>query len=190
MSDLDELFGGSWNAADEAANAANAKTDFEPIEAGWYTAIICAPGDGKPMLRDSQTGGKYLSVSFRVTGPKHEGRYVYNNINLVVKPKAPGEAAAKKAQTAESIGRRELAQLCLAAGKPTAHDSAELVDCLLDINVTVGSWNDKPRNEVKAYRPAGGRSSTTVPPTAPKTAQTVAPAKPAPTETKQKLPWM
>ncbi len=202
MSDFDEIFGGGFNAEEEAAKAAE---EYAPIPPGWYAAIIEAPTDGKPMVRDSKAGGKMLKVVFKITGPAHEGRKIFHNINLIVKPKEATADAASKAKMAESIGRRELAKLCVAAGKPLAKDSAELVDAVVEVKVVVRKNMDgSPDNEAKDFRRAGSAGALK-PPAAPaagdwvpqdggvKPIPATAPAAPAPAAkpaAQGSLPWM
>ena len=161
MSDFDEIFGGGFNAQEEAAKAAE---EYAPIPPGWYQAVIEAPTDGKPMVRDSKAGGKMLKLVYRITGPTNAGRKVFHNINLIVKPASPDKA--ENAKKAEQIGRRELAKLCVAAGKPLAKDSAELVDAAVEVKVAIGkNYSGDPDNEVKDVRkigaaPAGGTPAT------------------------------
>ena len=199
MSDFDEIFGGGFNAEEEAAKAAE---EYAPIPPGWYAAIIEAPTDGKPMVRDSKAGGKMLKVVFKITGPTNEGRKVFHNINLIVKPKDASQDAADKARTAESIGRRELAKLCVAAGKPLAKDSAELVDAVVEVKVVVRkNMNGDPDNEAKDFRKvgAGGQPAPGagmmvpqdggVPPIPTSGVQPI-PSAPVPAGSSAKLPWM
>jgi hypothetical protein len=193
MSDFDEIFGGGFNAQEEAAKAAE---DYAPIPPGWYQAVIEAPTDGKPMVRDSKAGGKMLKLVYRITGPTNAGRKVFANINLIVKPVSADKA--ENAKKAEQIGRRELAKLCVAAGKPLAKDSAELVDAAVEVKVTVGkNYNGDPDNEVKDVRKIGAQQIA-----APSAGMMVPqdggvapiPATPAPAPaqagTPGKLPWM
>lgn len=200
MSDFDEIFGGGFNPEEEAAKAAE---EYAPIPPGWYAAIIEAPTDGKPMVRDSKAGGKMLKVVFKITGPTNEGRKVFHNINLIVKPKDASQDAAGKARTAESIGRRELAKLCVAAGKPLAKDSAELVDAVVEVKVVVRKNMDgSPDNEAKDFRRVGSAGALKPPaapaagyfvpqdggvPPIPAAAPAPAAPKPAPAGN---LPWM
>ncbi len=200
MSDFDEIFGGGFNAEEEAAKAAE---EYAPIPPGWYAAIIEAPTDGKPMVRDSKAGGKMLKVVLKITGPAHEGRKIFHNINLIVKPKEATADAASKAKMAESIGRRELAKLCVAAGKPLAKDSAELVDAVVEVKVAVRKNMDgNPDNEAKDFRRAGSAGALKPPaapaagyfvpqdggvPPIPAAAPAQAAPKPAPAGN---LPWM
>lgn len=193
MSDFDEIFGGGFNAQEEAAKAAE---EYAPIPPGWYQAIIEAPSDGKPMVRDSKAGGKMLKVVFKITGPTNAGRKVFHNVNLIVKPRDASADAASKAKMAESIGRRELAKLCVAAGKPLAKDSAELVDAVVEVKLTIRKNMDgDPDNEAKDFRKIGASpvpAGSFVPqdggvPPIPATA----PAAPAAgTAGTGKLPWM
>ena len=193
MGDFDEIFGGGFDAEEEAAAAANEQKDYSPLEPGWYKCVIEAPKDGQ-MIRDSKAGGKYLKLVFRVApGEAHENRIVFHNINLKVVPKDAGDDARRKAATAEQIGRRELGKLCVAAGKPMAKDSAELVDGIVMVRVAVGkSSTGEPDNEVKDFKAADGSATSPA-------AGTPAPAaKPAPAPAAKstsasapagKLPW-
>ena len=191
MSDFDEIFGGGFNAEEEAAKAAE---EYAPIPPGWYQAVIEAPTDGKPMVRDSKSGGKMLKVVFRITGPTSEGRKVFHNINLIVKPASPDKT--ENAKKAEQIGRRELAKLCVAAGKPLAKDSAELVDAVVEVKVVVGkNYNGEPDNEAKDFRKigAGGAlSATSAGMMVPQDGgvKPIPAAAPAPAAGNAKLPWM
>ena len=192
MSDFDEIFGGGFNAQEEAAKAAE---EYAPIPPGWYQAVIEAPTDGKPMVRDSKAGGKMLKLVYRITGPTNAGRKVFHNVNLIVKPASADKA--ENAKKAEQIGRRELAKLCVAAGKPLAKDSAELVDAAVEVKVAVGkNYNGDPDNEVKDVRKIGAQPVATAnfipqdggvkPIPATPAASTPAPA----AGTAGKLPWM
>lgn len=193
MSDFDEIFGGGFNAQEEAAKAAE---EYAPIPPGWYQAVIEAPTDGKPMVRDSKAGGKMLKLVYKITGPTNAGRKVFHNINLIVKPASADKA--ENAKKAEQIGRRELAKLCVAAGKPLAKDSAELVDAAVEVKVAVGkNYNGDPDNEVKDVRKIGAQQ-TAAPSAGMMVPQDggVAPipaAAPTPAQaagTPGKLPWM
>ena len=54
------------------------KREFEPLPAGWYTATITDAG-----MRDTKAGtGKFISVRFDITGPNHQGRVVFTNLNM------------------------------------------------------------------------------------------------------------
>ena len=192
MSDFDEIFGGGFNAEEEAAKAAE---EYAPIPPGWYQAVIEAPTDGKPMVRDSKSGGKMLKVVFRITGPTSEGRKVFHNINLIVKPASPDKT--ENAKKAEQIGRRELAKLCVAAGKPLAKDSAELVDAVVEVKVVVGkNYNGEPDNEAKDFRKIGAGGALSAPSAGMMVPQDggvkpIPAAAPTPANTNAgKLPWM
>src|SRR5690554_5309911 len=66
---------------------------FDPIPAGWYTATIAGAE-----LRQTKAGtGEYIAVQYNVTGPSHEGRVMFGNLNI----RNPNPKA-------EEIGMRQL----------------------------------------------------------------------------------
>ena len=105
--------------------------------------------------------------------------------------------AEKNAKKAEQIGRRELAKLCVAAGKPLAKDSAELVDAVVEVKVVVGkNYNGEPDNEAKDFRKIGAGGALSAPSAGMMVPQDggvkpIPAAAPAPANTNAgKLPWM
>lgn len=200
MGDFGSIFGSGFDAAAEAKKAGHG--DFSPLAPGWYNVIIESPKDGKPIMRDSQAGGKYLKLAMRVLGPTCEGRFIFTNVNICVKPKDASQDATKRARTAEEIGRRDLAKIMVAIGKPMAKDSSELVDGVLWVKVTVGKDSSgNPQNDVKDWQAKAPAGSTK--PSASATASAshagAAPASqpigdsqsaPADVPSKNKLPWM
>lgn len=128
---------------------------YDPIPAGWYNAIIASTE-----LRSTKSGtGQYISVRYDVTGPSHQGRVIFDNLN-VFNPNAK----------AEEIGRRQLGEIMRAIGLSDMQDSDQLVGGDLCIKVAIESsaeYGDK--NVVKGFRSVNGSA-----PPAPS-------AKPAPT---------
>jgi len=198
MSDFEEIFGGGFNPEEEAAKAAE---EYASIPPGWYQAIIEAPTDGKPMVRDSKAGGKLLKVVFKIVGPTNAGRKLFHNINLIVVPQSADKT--DKAKMAEQIGRRELAKLCVAAGKPLAKDSAELVDAVVEVKTAIAkNYNGEPDNEVKDFRRVGAGGQQPAPsagmmvpqdggvPPIPTSGMQPVPSAPVPAGSSAKLPWM
>ncbi len=116
--------------------------DFEPIPAGWYSVAVTDAD-----LRDTKAGtGNYISVRFDVTGPTHEGRVVFTNLNL----KNPNPKA-------EEIGRQQLDALQRAIGLTAVQDTDQLIGGNCQIKVTIRKseeWGDS--NEVKAYKAIEG----------------------------------
>jgi|TARA_R110000824_G_scaffold3524_4_gene16729 hypothetical protein len=118
------------------------KRDFDPVPAGWYTVAIAGAE-----LRDTKAGtGKYISVRFDITGPEHQGRVVFTNLNT----RNPNPKA-------EEIGRQQLGEIMRAIGVQKLEDTDELIGGNLSIKVTVK--NDPTYgagNEVKGFRAIEG----------------------------------
>lgn len=116
--------------------------NFDPLPAGWYTATIAAAE-----LKDTKAGtGKYISVRFDVTGPTHQGRVVFTNLNI-----------SNPNPKAEEIGRQQLGDLARAIGLRTVSDTDQLIGGNLTIKVSV---KDDPQygksNEVKGFKAIEG----------------------------------
>ena len=128
--------------------------DFQPIPAGWYNATVAGAE-----LKDTKAGtGSYISVRLDVTGPSHEGRVVFTNLNI----KNPNPKA-------EEIGRQQLDSLMRAIGIPTVENTDQLIggNCSIKVSIKLSEeWGDK--NEVKAYRSVEG-STPPMPKTTPAT---------------------
>jgi len=71
---------------------------FEPLPEGWYNAQITGAE-----VKDTKAGdGKYIAVKYAITGPTHQGRVVFGNLNI------------KNASTkAEEIGRSSSVKSCV-----------------------------------------------------------------------------
>ncbi len=115
---------------------------FDPIPAGWYTVVVAGAE-----LKDTKAGtGQYISVRFDVTGPTHEGRVVFTNLNI----KNPNPKA-------EEIGRQQLDSLMRAIGLASVGDTDQLIGGNCSVKVTVK--NDEQYgdgNEVKGYKAIEG----------------------------------
>ncbi len=129
----------------ETFNTENLPEDqgnFEPIPAGWYTATI-----GEADLRDTKAGtGQYVSVRYNITGPTHEGRVVFGNLNI----RNPNPKA-------EEIGRQQLGSIMRAIGLPSVQDTDQLIGGNLQIKVSIQKseeYGDK--NEVKGFKAIDG----------------------------------
>lgn len=140
--------------------------NFDPLPAGWYTATIAAAE-----LKDTKAGtGKYISVRFDVTGPTHQGRVVFTNLNI-----------SNPNPKAEEIGRQQLGDIARAIGLRTVSDTDQLIGGNLTIKVSV---KDDPQygksNEVKGFKAIEG--------SAPPAAASSAPA-PSASAATNKPPW-
>lgn len=145
------------------------KREFEPVPAGWYTASIA-----NAELRDTKAGtGKYISVRFDITGPQHQGRVVFTNLNMTnPNPKA------------EEIGRQQLSEILRAIGLQRIDDTDEILGGNLSIKVTVrNDPNYGPGNEVRGFKAIEG---STPPVSAPAAAP---PAKAAKAAKSAAAPW-
>ena len=116
--------------------------EFTPIPAGWYTAAIAGAD-----IRETKAGnGNYIAVRFDVTGPSHEGRVVFTNLNT----RNPNPKA-------EEIGRQQLGNIMRAIGLSKLEDTDQLLGGNLSIKVSV---REDPTygasNEVKGYRAIEG----------------------------------
>ena len=131
-------------------------TSYELLPVGWYSATIV---DAE--LRNTRDGsGQYISLKYAVSGPTHQGRTVYGNINI-----------RNKSIKAEEIGRADLGNLMRAIGLQRVSDTDELVNGQLQIKVGISEARTDPatgkayeaRNEVKGYKALSGA----MPPAAP-----------------------
>jgi len=96
--------------------------NFEPLPAGWYSATI-----SQSELKDTKAGnGQYIKLRFDITGPTHQGRVVFGNLNI----KNPNPKA-------EEIGRTELGNIMRAIGLAKVTDTDQLIGGELVIKLEV-----------------------------------------------------
>jgi hypothetical protein len=113
---------------------------FDPLPAGWYSADITACD-----LKDTKAGnGQMLAIKYTVTGPTHQGRVVFGNLNIR-NPNA----------TAEKIGRQQLGDIMRATGLAKVTDTDQLVGLRLQIKLSVRT-GEYAGNEVKGFKPVDG----------------------------------
>ena len=63
----------------DVKNMPESSGDFEPLPAGTYSARITSVD-----LKDTKAGnGQYLALRFDITGPTHQGRVVFSNLNTL-----------------------------------------------------------------------------------------------------------
>ena len=144
--------------------------NYEPLPAGWYTATITA-AELKPTKDGS---GQYIKVRYDITGPTHQGRVVFGNLNIK-------NASAK----AEEIGRQQLGELMRAIGLARVTDTDQLIGGSLQIKLDVRAATEQysAQNEVKGFKAITGSAPTFAAPAAsPATSATASagPAKAAP----------
>jgi len=137
--------------------------NFEPLPEGWYNATIT----GAEVKETKAGDGKYIACKYTVTGPTHQGRVVFGNLNI------------KNASTkAEEIGRQQLGEIMRAIGLAKVSDTDQLIGGNLGIKLTVRT-GEYAGNEIKGFRALGGAAPAAAVPFK-SVAPSAAPAKAAP----------
>lgn len=122
-------------------------SNYDTLPPGWYSANITA-AELKPTKDGS---GQYIKVRYDITGPSHQGRVVFGNLNIK-------NASAK----AEEIGRTELGNLMRAIGLAKVTDTDQLIGGSLSIKLDVRAATDQyaAQNEVKGFKAITGSAPT------------------------------
>jgi hypothetical protein len=156
-----------------------------PVPEGAYNATI-TQAELKPTADGT---GQYIKMRLDITGPTHQGRVVFSNINIK-------NASAK----AEEIGRQQLGDIMRAIGLAKVTDTDQLIGGSLNIKLSIrASRLDEKTgktyeasNEVKVYRAINGGAApafkgalSAAPAAAGQTAEAT-PAKPA----RASPPWV
>ena len=162
---MSNLSGYNFNAESIEPN-----TSYEPIPAGWYTAIISS----SEMKATRDGYGEYLSLTLQVIEGQYENRLVFARLNL--------KNANDKAV---DIARKDLAAICRAVGVMSPQASEELHDKPLMIKVKVrpASGDYEASNDIGGYKAVEGANLTPAPKAASK------PQTPPPAATTTKKPW-
>lgn len=121
---------------------------FEPIPAGWYTAMV-TDSEFKPTKNGT---GEYLQLRIDIIEGDYENRVLFDRLNL-----------NNPNQTAVEIAQRQLSAICRAVGVMTPQDSNDLHDKPLKVKVGIRPAGNgyEASNEVKAYEPveSGGQAA-------------------------------
>jgi hypothetical protein len=144
--------------------------NFEPLPAGWYTATI-----SQSELKATKAGnGQYIKLRYDITGPSHQGRVVFGNLNIKnANPKA------------EEIGRQQLGDIMRAIGLAKVTDTDQLIGGQIAIKLEVKEDAQYgASNEVKGFKSVSG---SVAPAAASISAKTAAPAPAA--SAKAAPPW-
>jgi hypothetical protein len=138
--------------------------NFEPLPEGWYNATITSAE-----IKSTKAGdGKFIAVKYTVTGPSHQGRVVFGNLNI------------KNASTkAEEIGRSQLGDIMRAIGLAKVSDTDQLIGGNLGIKLSMKT-GEYAGNEVKAFRALNGSAPAPVSILSTPSSVKTAPAKTAP----------
>ena len=125
--------------------------NFEPLPAGWYNVTV-----SQAELKDTKSGtGQYIKLRYDVTGPTHQGRVVFGNLNI------------KNANSkAEEIGRTQLGDIMRAIGLARVTDTDQLIGGHICIKLDVKQDAQYgASNEVKGFRSVNGSAAPVVPST-------------------------
>ena len=116
--------------------------NFEPLPAGWYSANIT----GADLKATKAGNGSYIAIRYDITGPSHEGRVVFGNINI----RNPNPMA-------ESIGRQQLGDIMRAVGLTSVKDTDQLIGTSLMIKVAIRD-DEKygASNDIKGHKAIHG----------------------------------
>lgn len=129
MAFLDETF--------EADALPVGNNSYGAIPAGWYNATI-----QKAELKPTKAGnGRLIGLRLAITGPTHQGRVVFCNLNI----NNPNPQA-------EEIGRQQLGEIMRAIGLARVGDTDELIGGMLSIKLTLKGENE---NDVKGFKAIG-----------------------------------
>jgi len=117
-----------------------AEDNFSPVPEGIYEARV----DRAEMKPTKDGTGKRLVLMWHIIGPSHRGRTVLVGLNVI-----------NKNEKAQTIARRQLAQLLDAVGLPGERDMARLIDCECLISVVVRPAQNgyEASNDVKRFAP-------------------------------------
>jgi hypothetical protein len=123
-------------------------SNFEPLPEGWYNASIT----GADLKATKAGDGELIAVKYAITGPTHQGRVVFGNLNI----KNPSTKA-------EEIGRTQLGKIMRAIGLAIVRDTDQLIGGNLQIMLVVKT-GEYAGNEIKDYRALGGVTPAAVAP--------------------------
>ena len=120
------------------ANNVDPATDFEPLPAGKYIAVI-TDSEMKPTKAGT---GHYLQLTFQVVDGQFKNRLLWSRLNL----DNPNRQAVQ-------IAQGELSAICRAIGVLQPKDSVELHDLPLQVTVKCKKREDTGDvvNEIRGY---------------------------------------
>lgn len=113
--------------------------EFEPLPAGWYAAKTT-----QAELKETNKGdGQYIKLRYDITGPSHEGRVVFGNLNI-----------SNPNETAQRIGQQQLGQLMKAGKLDAIEDTDQLVGLDLQIKLKIQPAKGEygPSNNITAFK--------------------------------------
>jgi hypothetical protein len=129
------------------ADLPESESNYDILPAGWYSARIA-----DVQLKETKSGsGQYLSMSYDITGPAHQGRKVFGNINV-----------RNQSAQAESIGRQQLGELMRASGLSELRKTDDLIgrQCQIKVAVKPADGQYEAKNEVKGFKAVEGGAAS------------------------------
>ena len=116
--------------------------NFEPLPAGWYTATISQ----SELKATKANDGQYIKLRYDITGPSHQGRVVFGNLNIKnANPKA------------EEIGRQQLGEIMRAIGLVKVADTDQLIGGQISIKLDIKQDAQYgASNEVRGFKSVSG----------------------------------
>ena len=150
----------------EADLPTKSERNFDPLPDAWYSSRIT----GAELKSTRAPGGQYIAIKYDITGPTHQGRVVFGNLNI--KNSNPA---------AETIGRQQLGEIMRAIGLARVKDTDELIGGSLQIKLVI-KQDEKygPSNEIKGFKAVTGSMPASVGGSGPAQQAAAAPAKSAP----------
>ena len=154
----------------------NTENNYNPIPKGNYV-LKCLEAE----LQDARSGnGQYIKAKFEVSRGEYTGRKIFVNFNI-----------NNASETAQRIGRKELASWGRACGKPKVTDTDQLLEIEFEavVGIERGRDNYADSNRILDFVPKEGAAPAAAAPAASKPAAPAA-SKPAPTSSAgKKSPW-
>ena len=131
--------GQTFNTAD----LPESENNFEPVPAGWYTAGIT----NAELKQTKSSTGEYIAIRYDITGPTHQGRVIFANLNI-----------RNANPAAENIGRQQLGELMRAIGLASLTDTDQLVGHSVTIKLGIEEGKDgyDARNKVVNWKAGNG----------------------------------
>lgn len=119
--------------------------DYELLPAGWYHCFI----SGAELKNTKNGTGQFIAIKYSVTGPTHQGRVVFGNINI-----------RNQSTKAEEIGRAQLGEIMRAIGINSLANTDELIGANLSVKVAIREARTddatgktyEAQNEVKGFK--------------------------------------
>jgi hypothetical protein len=144
--------------------------NYDPIPDGEYTLVALDAEE-----KSTASGGEMIKVKFEVVGGEHNGRFIWQNFNIV-----------NKSEMAQKIGRQQLVAWATACGKADCDDTDKLIGKKFqaEVDTQKGTGGYKDSNRVRAFLFAAEEKPARA------AAKAAAPAKAtAPAGEKKANPW-